>query len=572
MMHSFKENLVASCEACHIEDAYWLTDKIDFLLRLSHYDRVQAIIATASVEELRQLLGNGQTDTLVLGPCPDYVESILPYLQAAFPRIVLLDNLKQGRVWQGISILPADELPELEVEKTGYFIPTITEKVIELFQQRFPAEHTITIADLVHRYLPLPQSQQQVEEACQSIEQHPQAVIIVSQYFTTTWIETFRALREQGRKVIWLGGLSQNLGYSIISVDQVPADVSHLLTFPQLLQVLQQVKLSDQRLLINIESYIHPQWNMRRAAYCYLSGAALSAVIAQWQPRAVQVQMLYDPIKGGLDEVEWDAVTARAYRQMMQRCQGVIYSSSVEEMGAFVENALIPEVPRLHLYRFGHASPALEQERYEDGFHLAALSMLFSEFNEPSRAPLAQVARQVLEQGIYLHYYAGMSPATRAFIDTLPDSIKPFLIVHEPIRDPAALVESIRRCHGGFALSYHQMFYKISTQCTDLFMQEAFKMFATTSVATSSLVYAAAGLPVLASRDFWGYQRLYQGSLYQMEFSEVGRLAAIMSSPQWQQLCDQAWQQRHRYDIRQHVGRLQDFLAQLQAPAISGAG
>ncbi|MBR9885760.1 MAG: hypothetical protein GYB21_19800, partial [Oceanospirillales bacterium] len=512
--------------------------------------------------------GSNERASLVVGPCPDYIEALVPLLQTAFESVVLVDNGKCGQRWNGLTLLGTDQLDTALLDQACCFIPTITEPVIKIYESCFAGGQVMRIPDLVRAYQSTQAAELEVQAALATLEQYSNAVVVVSQYFTTTWIETFKALREAGVPVIWLGGISQNLGYSIITQEQVPADACHLLTFPQLLEVFKQSGLSQHRLLINIESYIHPQWNMRRASFCYLSGAALSESIANWQPSAVQVQMLYDPIKGGTEEVEWDQLTAAAYKAMMSRCQGVIYSSSVEEMGQFIENAVIPDVPRLHLYRYGHASPALQEERYE-GLHLAALSMLFSEFNEPSRAPLAPVARQVLEQGIYLHYYAGYSAATEAFIQSLPESLRPYLIVREPIRDPAELVESIRRCHGGFALSYHQMFYKISTACSDLFMQEAFKMFATTSVATSSLVYAAAGLPVLASRDFWGYQRLYNGSLYQMEFSEVSRLGHIMRSPQWRQLCENAWQNRHRYDIRQHVGTLEQFLTDLPSPVRS---
>ena len=528
------------------------------MLNQSQYDRVVDIINTLSSSEIRSLFRSGEKQKITIGPCPDYIDEILPNLQAAFKDIYLYDGVKKGSVLGGILVKSSEEYVNSGDEIC--FISTITENISDIYKSIF--HEAVSVSDLVSSYNDMECSNNRVNQAVSAINNSPDSTILLSQYFNTTIIPTFSALKKTGMKVIWLGGMSQNKGYAIVDESYAPVDDSFFLTFDQLIRVLTKAKLNDKKILLNVESYIHPQWDMKRAAICYLVGKALTDTIHSESPSAKVVQMLYDPIKGGVKSCEWSLYTEASYKKMMQSSQGIIYSSSVEEMGQFIENSVIPEVPRLHFYRYGYASPALEEERY-NGLHLALVSMILNEFEEPSRSPLANVAKQILAQGIHIHYYGGHSSASEKFICSLAENHKKFFIVHDPIRDPQKLVESIRRCHGGFALSYHQMFYNIAMHSESLFMQEAMKMFATTSVATSSLVYAAAGLPILSSRDFWGYQRLYENSLYQMEYSEIVRLKDVMQSGVWDTLMTSAWENKDKYDIYKNIDKLNDFIVGL---------
>lgn len=528
------------------------------MLNQSQYDRVVDIINSLSSTEIRSLFRSGEKQKIAVGPCPDYIDEILPKLQATFADVSLYDGVKKGNVLGGIFVKSSDEY--IKTDDEVCFVSTITENIANIYQSIF--HEAVSVSDLVESYNDMDCSNERVNLAISAINNSPDSVILLSQYFNTTVIPTFSSLQKKGMKVIWLGGMSQNKGYAIVDESYAPVEAAFFLTFDQLIRVLSKADLTGKKILLNVESYIHPQWDMKRAAICYLVGKALTDVIHNGSPSAKVVQMLYDPIKGGVKSCEWSSYTEASYKKMMQSAQGVIYSSSVEEMGQFVENAVIPDVPRLHFYRYGYASPALEEERYS-GLHLALVSMILSEFEEPSRSPLANVAKQILAQGIHIHYYGGHSSASEKFIKSLPKTHKAYFIVHDPIREPQKLVESIRRCHGGFALSYHQMFYNIAMHSESLFMQEAMKMFATTSVATSSLVYAAAGLPILSSRDFWGYQRLYENSLYQMEYSEIIRLKDIMQSEFWQGLMTSAWKNKEKYDINENIDKFNDFVVGL---------
>ena len=125
---------------------------------------------------------------------------------------------------------------------------------------------------------------------------------------------------------------------------------------------------------------------------------------------------------------------------------------------------------------------------------------MLSEFREPSRDAVTSYVEQICRSGIHFHYFCNQnSPAVIAFERSLGDAKKYFHI--EPIeKDQKRLVKKLSKFHFGFNPSDHRPFAEGISKLDDRFYQDALSMFMQSTIGTSFLVYASAGLPVLLPR------------------------------------------------------------------------
>ncbi|WP_417552488.1 hypothetical protein [Marinomonas fungiae] len=521
------------------------------------YDQISSVITDLRGNLNQVLTEQKPYSRLVIAPCPDYIEALVPLFQIAFKEVVLIDQNKASQCWSGITIISSSDWSPIDTDLN--FISTITDRIADIYRQFF--SHSFCVHDLITRYCERsPSSKQKVESVVEGVGKYDNPVVYLSSTYMTTMKPTFDSLRKKGRQVVWIGSTQSGIGYGILGRDSIEADGAFSLLFPELLAVIKALSHFKMTILFCHESYIHPQWDMKLAYLSYLSGFLINCFFKSSNSFCQFIQLMYDPVKGAVSNMDYEEVALFSYKKMMKEADKIIFSSSSTMMSDLIANQNdIEKKNILNFYRYTY-SVSEKVERKKEGIHLASISTMFDDFFEPSRAPAEHVVKSILDQKIHLHYYTKKSAYLDSFIDSLTTQQVQYFHIHDIILDPQKLVNELQQYHAGWAMGDVLAFYKIAASCRTREFQDLFQIFAPSTVATRSLVYAAAGLPVISHRSLIEYSHLFKESFHQMELSEVGYLGQAMREAEWSLLLEASKNKKNRYSIDNNIERLLSFI------------
>lgn len=521
------------------------------------YDQIASVITDLQGNLNKVLTGAKSYSRLVIAPCPDYIEALVPLFQSAFKEVVLIDQNKASQSWSDITIISSTDWVPRSTDLN--FIATITGRIADIYKQFFI--HSFGVHDLITGYCArVLTSKQRVEAVVKDLSKYDNPIVYLSSTYMTTMKPTFDSLRKRGREVIWIGSTQSGIGYGILGRDNIEADSVFSLLFPELLSVFKILSNFKMTVLFCHESYIHPQWDMKLAYLSYLSGFLINRFFFSNNNCCQFVQLMYDPVKGAVSNMDYEGEALFCYKIMMKEADKIIFSSSSTMMSDLIANQNdIKKDNILNFYRYTY-SISEKIEKKQEGIHLVSISTMFDDFFEPSRAPAEHVVTSILDQRIHLHYYTKKSTYLDSFIDSLTDQQAQYFHIHDIILDPQELVNELQQYHAGWAMGDVLAFYKIAASCRTREFQDLFQVFAPSTVATRSLVYAAAGLPVISHRSLIEYSHLFKRGFYQMELSEVDFLGKAMNSKEWDLLIETSNNQKSQYSIENNIDRLIEFI------------
>ena len=169
---------------------------------------------------------------------------------------------------------------------------------------------------------------------------------------------------------------------------------------------------------------------------------------------------------------------------------------------------------------------------------------------------ITSYVEQICRSGIHFHYFCNQnSPAVIAFERSLGDA-KIFSI--EPVKDQKRLVKKLSKFHFGLIRQIIGPSRRIS-KLDDRFYQDALSMFMQSTIGTSFLVYASAGLPVLLPRWCTGSAAMLGVSALPLNLSEVPNLKSYLRSLDIEQLLKLAALNGQSFDIDNRIEELIAF-------------
>ena len=390
----------------------------------------------------------------------------------------------------------------------------------------------------------------------------PKPILFASTRPMATLNSTIRKMQEDGFSTFWLGteDVKEAAGYATPKVEDVALNgysIGGLIDFLYAFTHLERGVA-----LYHFETIYPPAWDFRRVAICYAGTLAVIRTVRECRPPESTASLglyMYDAIKPGVKNYEAADTCGRLYRQMMLEAEAIVFSSFTDAFGDFVENAVGKPLPRVHHHRY-QTIPKLRKPRLTDGFHVAIISVLLEDFWEPSRMGLIPYVRDILSQGIHLHYYVAEKARGKVhqFIKSLPEPQKPLFHVHAPIHDLDLLSSELSQFHVGWSLFNMQVFSEIVANVTDPFTRDAMDLFTPTTLPSVIWTCAAAGLPVICNRSMRGVVDLLPpGMALPLTLSELHNLHPILEGMDWPTI-DQI--PLESLDISHHIPKLYRFL------------
>lgn len=384
-----------------------------------------------------------------------------------------------------------------------------------------------------------------------------------------TLSSTVRELGQRGYQTFWIGSdeikEERQLGYSTPRAKDVAFTDYFVGSFLDMLTAF--CEMEHGTVLYHFEAIYAPNWDFNRVAVCYAATLAFIRAVKECRlpdSSAKVALYMYDAIKPGIKHYERGSSCGRLYKAMMREAEAIVFSSYMEPFGDFVENAVGKPLPRVHCHRY-QVMPKHRRPRLADAYHIAIISVLLEEFWEPSRMGLLEYIRDIIGQGIHIHYYASdpSHPKIREFKESLPVDRQHQLQVHKPIHDLDELASELSQYHAGWSLFNMQIFNDMTTYLTDQFTSDAMELFTPTTLPSVIWTAAAAGLPVICNRSMRGVvDMLPEGMSIPLQLSELGNLKNILDSLDWEKIDSTSLD---GLDIANQIYKLSDFLEQIHA-------
>jgi hypothetical protein len=136
--------------------------------------------------------------------------------------------------------------------------------------------------------------------------------------------------------------------------------------------------------------------------------------------------------------------------------------------------------------------------------------------------------RFIAAPGVRFHYYC--EPERESILRLKREAPKEFLDnieFHPIIRDPKSLVSELEQYHLGVTMFDHALFARAIAASGNRFYGDALAAYVDSTIATSWLVYASAGLPIATNRWCRGLNTFVpEACIFRLTLSELPNLAS----------------------------------------------
>jgi hypothetical protein len=404
---------------------------------------------------------------------------------------------------------------------------------------------------------------------------HRDVYVFLTHLFPTTWSPLVRALNDRGCHTVWCGteDAKTSEGYGVLETSRIGTTTTSILSFLGVLIFLCSTRRTQ--ILVSGECFYGSNWNAEDTTVLYTLLSCVLSTARKHRARPGNLTLLmYDGLKPiHVSETKSNAAITHYYKRLMNMGDRIIYNSNTDLLGSFNQYAIPLATPRLHFFRYSEA-PVAPKPRIDwqngQNIHMACITVCLGEFGEPSRDKVSEYVRSIVMQGIHFHYYCiTQHPVIQAFHRSLGDYGQ-FLHLHRIIKDQTKLVEDLHQYHVGFNPSDHVPFAHGISSVSDRFYQDAMATFLQSTIGTSFLVYAAAGLPVMLPRGCTGATQLLGNIAIPIVFSEMHQIKSVLQECDLPRRLVIADAEAPKVHIDTHMHRFLDFFAECRGRPGSG--
>ncbi len=468
---------------------------------------------------------------LAIYPCSIFVENSLSSFKEYFDEVVLYDDYRDGETISGITIQSTLNIKEEDEKIDAYFISTrIPELKDYLIDNKVPKEKAIWVNDIVFDIQAM-ESKKQDEEIVngilEKIHSSKNPLIVLGGKYYNNYTPTFKAFEDQGYDIFIISRVpevshtSPNPSYHLL-----PFENKYILNINQIL--LFADKIDKGKILIHSEGFLNPQFEGFKTLCSYVYPLILLRKI-----KTKKYFFLYDLVKPFYKNYKYENEFLKIYKKMLNSSDGLILNSNTDEAVGFLKYSLGLKLPMMSYFRYNFEINK-KQEKLKDGFHIVMVGGFLDDVGDEMRT-VSKYAREILSQGLHLHYYASTFGA-KAFRDSLSEEQKRYFHLEKTIMDQNELLYDISKYHAGWMVHNTQKISDMISQASDQFLKDVLYMFMVTTVPSAVLLFGSAGLPMFLNRSMHGLLEKYPKECFMpMELSETIGLIDMIDDIEWKE-------------------------------------
>ncbi|MBU1169610.1 MAG: hypothetical protein KKD44_08615 [Proteobacteria bacterium] len=521
---------------------------------------------TINLKEMFQCLVKKDVQTLAVMPCCDFILDNLGVFQKYFSKIILCDNIKKGRIINGIEIIDQDEFSGYTDDVDAFLIPTSDRLVQNIFLESIPGERAIVFeqfADEVsHRYRAR-KTFGHIKSIVEQIRCSPRALVVLGIVYYSNYTPIYTMLKRRGYDIFIIASQPEHIhppySHTNTSIDDIaPFATRHYLEFYEMLYLLRH--LDRGHLWVTAEAFCVFHGDVHQMI---VRGYAFAAAVMS-MARIPTVLSLTDVIVPFVKQATEDELVG-VYTEVLRNASGVILSANTHEAGDFLKQSVSLDKPMTTFLRYNYKALEL-QEKKKDGFHLVMM-WGFLEKSSSIRQTIPYV-KSMLNQGIHIHYYSD-DPETKAFYDSLDDDEQRYFHRHAFIKDQQKLMYEISSCHAGWLVHNTQVLVDNMSELNSPFLRDLFYMFHMTTVPSSALLFGSAGIPMFINRSMQGLLNEFPSEFFiPLELSEIKNLGGIIKGKNWDEIFKETYAARNIFTVEENIDRLIDFVDSLKPEII----
>lgn len=521
---------------------------------------VESVSWQGICQQLEAFPTAGKSRCLQVAPCSPLFTPLLELLAKSFANINFIDNNRAGlRIGDKLICHPQEIVPAAD---DLCLLLTRNMDACDYYEKKFGKENCLNWLRAFlekNKQVLAPGSLGFLEKFNSS----KKPILFASARPMATLNATIYQMQQDGFATFWLGNedvkAAHQTGYATPRVADVALNdycIGSLIDFIFLFS-----NMKKGMALYHYESIYLPSWDFKRVAICYAATLALIRTVKENRVAGSSARLglyMYDAIKPAVKNYAAGEVCGRLYRAMMVEAEAIVFSSFTKEFGDFVERAVGKPLPRVHHHRY-QTIPSKRRPRLKDGYHIAVITSILGDFWQPSTNSLAPHIRNIMGQGIHIHYYVANNARARMaqFQESLEQ--KHLFHMHTPIHNLEELANELSQYHVGWSLFDMQVFSEMVSNLTDQFSRDAMDLFTPTTLPSVVWSCAAAGLPVICNRSMSAVVRMLPpGMALPLTLSELDSLPRILDDVDWPSI-DQI--SLEPLDISNQIYNLYRFLA-----------
>lgn len=466
---------------------------------------------------------------LAIYPCSIFVENSLSAFKECFDEVVLYDDYRDGETISGITIKSKQDTQEDE-SIDAYFISTRIPELKEyLLEERVPREKAIWVNDIVFDMQTIASTQedeQPIEDILEKIEKAKNPLIVLGGKYYNNYTPTFKAFENEGHDIFIISRVpevshtSPNPSYHLL-----PFENKYVLNINQILKFADRI--SKGKVLIHSEGFLNPQFEGFKTLCSYVYPLILLRKI-----KTKKYFFLYDLVKPFYKNYKYEKEFVQIYKEMLSSSDGLILNSNTDEAVGFLKYSLGLKLPMMSYFRYNFEIQK-KQEKLQEGFHIVMVGGFLDDVGDEMRT-VSQYAREILSQGLHLHYYASTFGA-KAFRDSISEEQRKYFHLEKTIMDQNELLYDISKYHAGWMVHNTQKISDMISQANDQFLKDVLYMFMVTTVPSAVLLFGSAGLPMFLNRSMHGLLEKYPKECFiPMELSETIGLTDMINDIEWE--------------------------------------
>lgn len=266
--------------------------------------------------------------------------------------------------------------------------------------------------------------------------------------------------------------------------------------------------------------------------------------------RGISIINLYDAVPTFIKNTQYREHFLTIYTRMIQSSDKVIFNSNTSECIDGIFRTLDVQKAALSFFRYNAHVDMLLPKR-EDGLHLVIIGGMADPLRDTR-----YMLKTLLHQKIHIHNYV-MNSATQELIDSLNEQEKPYYHQHDTITDQSKLICEISQYHAGWIMDNGFAVLDMIANIKEPKIKNLFLLFRLTTVSSSLLAIACAGLPMFVNRMVQGIYKEFPHEFFiPIEEAEISDLSPLMKKAMNQTLPDL----RTCFSIDQNITKLAGFL------------
>lgn len=556
LLESFKNELENQLNNYSIEPND-VVKQIEFAHDSEYFSSMLLHDKTNFIKAIKDLLEKKSLKKIAVYPCNTYIEQIIEIFSEY--ELFVCDDYKKEETINGYDIYSTDiiEKEDFDLVLIISYRDIVRDNLMEKIS---PNKNIFWIYDVVKRYiaqdtdiyrkLVLKNNDfEKVDAILEKINSSKNPLIALNGFLFNNYGPTYKALENKGYEPFIIAR-NNHLCYAKpdSQISEFPVKNVYKLELLEIIYLCSRMK--NAKVLINDISFLIPSFDANKAIVNFSFVLVLLKVL-----KVPKFLYLYDVIHSVMKNHKDTDEYFEIYKKVLSSANGLICNSNTPEVHNSIKYALGVDKPMLSFYRYNEYVPKLKDKIDDGEFHMVIIGGMDDKLRDST-----SMLKKILAQKVHVHNYVNNN-AIDEFLQILTEEEKRYFHRHESIVSQYDLIEEISQYHAGWIMDNGFEVLNMINSAENLQFKEMLMMFRLTTISSSLLAVASAGLPMFLNKMVVHVTYKFPKEFFiSIEEPEIDNFSKIIKEINWDSLYSVTQKKRELFSIGKNIDTLVNWL------------